>query len=66
MTIPECQGDARYDNERQAHYVAAQLEREFGTVWNVIPHGVHFHLRDSGEAPKEPDHPEPTQGTDHA
>lgn len=49
---PVCRGEARWDERPQAEYVAEQLTVEFGTKWRVLPHGDHFHLRDTGHAPR--------------
>ena len=46
--IPNCQGEARWDDETQAKYVAKGLTDEFGTVFVEVPHLGHFHVIDTG------------------
>lgn len=46
-TIPDCQGEARFNTERQAWYVADGLIIEFiGSIWDVVAHSGHWHVRE--------------------
>ena len=48
MPEPGCQGDARFDTEDQALYVARCHAVEFGTVWRAVSCGAavgpHWHV----------------------
>jgi hypothetical protein len=42
--IPSCQGDARFDDEEQAGYVADDLCRQGGEIWQAVRHKDHWHV----------------------
>lgn len=46
MTIPACQGEAAFDDEAQARYVATGHQHEFGGEWAAVACGGHWHVRE--------------------
>lgn len=47
MTIPDCQGWARFDTRERAEYIRDCHAEEFGTPWAVVECGEHFHVEES-------------------
>ena len=47
MTIPDCQGEARFDSKEQAEYVAGQASSEFDSIFIARECGDHWHVREA-------------------
>jgi hypothetical protein len=46
VTIPSCQGIARFDSQEQAEYVAMSESDLQGTPWRARPCGDHWHVEE--------------------